>query len=241
MEDFTIDLRNSGERATDSALWLRNGGGKSSILNLFFALVRPGRREFLGAKAEARKRRLEDYILPEDRSVVACEWELDDQGGRLDFSDGPDIYLTGVFYERRTGVGEEDRLRRLFFATRTSADGVRLRLEDLPLFAVSPEGTRARRTLTGFRAEWMELRGRYPQLEVSATDNQQEWAELLENAGIDPELFGYQVRMNQREGAADELFRFDEHEKFVDFLLELALDPSQSERVRRNVEHIGGN
>ena len=133
LDDFTIDLRDADGRATDSTLWLRNGGGKSSILTLFFALLRPDRREFLGAKAEARKRRLDDYILRDDRSVVACEWELD-HGDRLDFSGETQRYITGVFYEWRTGPAEEDRLRRLFFAARPSPDDPRLTLEGIPLF-----------------------------------------------------------------------------------------------------------
>jgi hypothetical protein len=234
LDDFTIDLRDADGRATDSTLWLRNGGGKSSILTLFFALLRPDRREFLGAKAEARKRRLDDYILRDDRSVVACEWELD-HGDRLDFSGETQRYITGVFYEWRTGPAEEDRLRRLFFAARPSPDDPRLTLEGIPLFIAGNNGRANRRNLAGFRAEWMALRELNPHLEVSSTENQREWADVLENAGIDPELFGYQIRMNQREGGADELFRFDDHEKFVDFLLELALDPSMGECVGRNV------
>src|SRR5262249_46690108 len=56
--DLVLDFRDSVGRATDATLWLRNGGGKSSLLNLFFALVRPDRREFLGNRAEAKQRRL---------------------------------------------------------------------------------------------------------------------------------------------------------------------------------------
>lgn len=83
MDDLVLDLRNRDSVAMDSTLWLRNGGGKSSILNLFFALLRPDRREFLGGKAEAKKRRLEDYVLPEDRAVVVCEWEIDTVPGQI--------------------------------------------------------------------------------------------------------------------------------------------------------------
>ena len=235
LDDFTLDLRDASGRATDSTLWLRNGGGKSSILNLFFALVRPDRREFLGKTAEARKRTLDDYIQRDDRSAVICEWELDHGAGQLDFGEEGERYLTGVFYEWRTGPAEDERLRRLFFAARPSSIDTRLTLEGLPLFVPGPDGPRGRRNLSGFRSEWMALRDLYPQLEVSATEHQREWADILENAGIDPELFGYQIRMNQREGAVDELFRFDEHEKFIDFLLELALDPAMGQSVGRNV------
>jgi len=234
-DDLVLDLCDADGRATDSTLWLRNGGGKSSVLNLLFGLIRPGRRDFLGGKAEARKRRIEDYVDTRDHGVVAAEWELDGADG-LDLEGEPLRYLTGVFLEWRTGRSEDDtRLRRLFFAGRVSASSPRLDIESLPLFTEHGEGRRGRRTLASFRQEWMGLRGTHPHLELAQTENQREWSELLDEAGIDPELFAYQVRMNLREGGVDELFRFAEPEQFVDFLIELALNPALGEGVSRNV------
>ena len=232
MRDFLLDLRDAQGRATDSTLWLRNGGGKSSLLNLFFALVRPDKREFMGGKDE---KRLEDYVRPNDHSVVVGEWELD-ASGTLALSDEPSRFLTGVFYEYRTaGASDDGRLRRLFFAARCSAEDPRVGLEGLPLFFQGADGGKVRRTLTSFRAEWMALRDLYPHLEMLLTENQKDWAESLESAGIDPELFKYQIRMNEREGGVAEIFRFTEHEEFIDFLIELALEPSTGERAIRNV------
>jgi hypothetical protein len=232
MRDFLLDLRDAQGRATDSTLWLRNGGGKSSLLNLFFALVRPDKREFMGGKDE---KRLEDYVRPSDHSVVLCEWELD-ASGTLAFSDEPSRFLTGVFYEYRTaGASDDGRLRRLFFAARCSAEDPRVTLEGLPLFFRGADGGNVRRTLTSFRAEWTALRDLYPHLEMRFTENQRDWEESLEGAGIDPELFKYQIRMNEREGGVAEIFRFTEHEEFIDFLIELALEPSTGERAVRNV------
>src|SRR5947209_1865971 len=82
-EDLVLDFRDGDGRATDSTLWLRNGGGKTSILNLFFAGVRPSRREFLGTKADT-KRELHEYVKDNDHAVVAYEWELDGKPGQLD-------------------------------------------------------------------------------------------------------------------------------------------------------------
>src|SRR4051812_29435263 len=48
MDDLLLSFQGPDGRAIDSTLWLRNGGGKSSILNLFFAIVRPHKGEFLG-------------------------------------------------------------------------------------------------------------------------------------------------------------------------------------------------
>lgn len=209
-DDLIFDFRDASGHATDTTIWLRNGGGKSSVLNLFFALVRPDRRDFLGGKAEARRRSLDDYILADDRAVVACEWELDHSAGRLNLEEEPGILLTGVFYEWRAGAASDDtRLRRLFLGCRPSTFDSRVTLAGLPLFVNSENGRRKRRTLAAFRQEWLALRDAYPHLEVFATENQREWSEFLDLAGIDPELFVYQIKMNQREGAVDELFRFD--------------------------------
>jgi hypothetical protein len=229
MDDLLLSFQGPDGRAIDSTLWLRNGGGKSSILNLFFAILRPHKGEFLGGKAEAKLRSLNDYVLPSDRAVAAAEWQLDPAVDSLGLES--ERFITGVFYERRDGSGD---LRRLFFSCRVAAEHPDSTIENLPLYTAS-NGTRTRRTLGAFRESWRSLRDRVPHLNVGDTENQREWQEVLEAARIDPELFSYQVRMNQREGGADELFRFAEAEDFIDFLLALALDPALGDRVGKNI------
>ncbi len=229
MNDLVLNFQGPDGLATDSTLWLRNGGGKSSILNLFFAIVRPHKGEFLGGKAEAKQRSLNDYVLPSDRAVAAAEWQLDPAADSLSLES--ERFVTGVFYERREGSGD---LRRLFFSTRVAPEHPESTLEQLPLYAAK-NGTRSRRTLGAFREAWRSLRDRAPHLSVGDTENQREWQEVMEAARIDPELFSYQVRMNQREGGADELFRFAEAEDFIDFLLALALEPALGDRVGKNI------
>ena len=111
MDDLTLDFLDAQGKPTDSTIWLRNGGGKSSILNLFFAIMRTGRREFLGGKADSKQRRLEDYILPNDRGVVVAEWELDVASDTLEFAREPGSFLTGVFYERRAATEPSPSVR----------------------------------------------------------------------------------------------------------------------------------
>jgi hypothetical protein len=229
MDDLLLTFQGPDGRAQDSTLWLRNGGGKSSILNLFFAILRPHKGEFLGGKAEAKQRSLNDYVLSNDRAVAAAEWQLDPATDSLGLES--ERLITGVFYERRDGSSE---LRRLFFSCRVAPQHPEATLEHLPLYTAS-NGARSRRTLGAFREAWRSLRDRAPHLNVGDTENQREWQEVLEAARIDPELFSYQVRMNQREGGADELFRFAEAEDFIDFLLALALDPALGDRVGRNI------
>jgi hypothetical protein len=230
--DLVLDFRDAAGHATDATLWLRNGGGKSSLLNLFFALVRPDRREFLGNRAEAKQRRLEDYVLSRDRGLVVGEWELDTGGNGVP---EPAAYLTGVFYEWGGASGADaGQLKRLFFAGKRGAG---LSIDQLPIVVEGNgySGKPTRRSMTAFRAELAELREREPDLEVFWTTTNREWTEHLVSVGIDPELFTYQIRMNQREGAADEVFRFVDHDQFVDFLLGLALDPALGDGVTANI------
>jgi hypothetical protein len=228
--DLVLDFRDPSGFATDATLWLRNGGGKSSLLNLFFALVRPDRREFLGNRAEAKQRRLEDYVLPRDRGVVVAEWALDSGGNG---GPGPG-YLTGVFYEwGGSGGADAGQLKRLFFAGHSGP--LRFALDQLPLVTETGDGKLVRRSMAAFRQELATLRDGEPDLQLFWATTNREWTEHLISIGIDPELFTYQIRMNQREGGADEVFRFADHDQFVDFLLGLALDPALGDGVTANI------
>ena len=233
-DDVTLNFQDHQGRATDSTLWLRNGGGKSSLLNLFFAVVRPDKREFLGGKAEAKRRKLEDYVQDADRAVVICEWEADAERDSLGLPGAGERLLTGVFYEWRSG-GAAD-LRRLYFGCRIAPEHAELTLDGLPLYRMEQGKKKARRHMSAFKQHWSELRDAQPHLSIFSTEQQVEWAEWLSAARIDPDLFSYQVRMNHREGGADDLFRFDEPEQFVNFLLDLVLDPKHAEAVRKNIE-----
>ena len=233
MQDLTLNLCDQSGVPSDSTIWLRNGGGKSSILSLFFALPRPNRRDFLGSKADAKQRRLEDYILTNDRSVVAAEWTLDLQELGESEVEIP-RFLTGVFYE--FSGGNRDSLRRLFFCARVSDAVEETLVPTLPIDMTTPEGGRVRRTLMSFRQNWHVLRDAHPGLQFYCTENQTEWSEKLQSAGIDPGLFGYQLIMNSREGGADELFRFNSPDDFIDFLLELTVDSTKADGITENLE-----
>ena len=230
-DDVTLDFTDRQGRPTNSVLWLRNGGGKSSLLSLFFASVRPGRRDFLGQRADEKVRRIEDYVGPRDHGVVVCEWELDTD--RSLFEDSGPKYLSGVFYERKEvdddGQGE---VATLYFATLVSATEPELTLDGLPLYGQQDNG-KSRRTLSGFRRRLRQLDRQYPGLNVFVEDrNQRKFQEELASHGIDPEVFFYQIRMNEREGGVSERFSFAEDEDFVDFLLEMAFDQQYAQQIR---------
>lgn len=232
-EDVELDFRDPAARPLDSVIWLRNGGGKSSLLNLLFAVIRTDRRDFLGGRADSRQRSIEDYILPDDTGMVAIEWVLDASADELLNDEVGERVVTGVFYERRRE--REQQLRRLFFTLRCIEGQPETQLEGLPFAEEETEGGR-RRTLHGFKQALQQLQERLGQRVVSFTDTQRQWQDNLDELGLDPDLFRYQLRMNLREGGADELFRFANDNEFVDFLLELTVDPTHSEEVGENIE-----
>jgi chromosome segregation ATPase len=233
--DVTLDFVDRHGRPTNSVLWLRNGGGKTSLLSLFFAGVRPNKKEFLGQRAEEKIRRLEDYVGPHDHGVVVCEWELDSQRGLFD--DAAPLYLSGVFYQRRESDGNngENDIDRLFFAALVSGTEAQLTLEGLPLITDQGSGPK-RTTLAGFRRRLRQLDQAQPNHGIFVEDkNQYKFEEELISRGIDPLVFAYQIEMNEREGGVTQLFSFASDEDFADFLLKMTFDPQHARQVREQL------
>jgi hypothetical protein len=230
-DDVILDFTDRDGHPTNSIVWLRNGGGKTSLLSLLFAGIRTNKRDFLGQRADEKVRRLSDYVGRNDHGVVVCEWELDAEHGLFD--DSRAQYLSGVFYQRRDadGSGEPD-VERLFFATLVSSKTAELTLEGLPVFA-HELGEKRRRTLNGFRRSLRQLERDHPDHGVFIEDKTQgRFEEELASRGIDPEVFFYQIRMNEREGGVSERFSFAEDEDFIDFLLEMTFDQRHARQVR---------
>ena|SRR5438094_1187140 len=71
-EDVTLNFLNRAGKPSNSIVWLRNGGGKTSLLSLFFAGIRPNQRDFLGKRAEEGVRSIDDYVTSRDQGVVCA-------------------------------------------------------------------------------------------------------------------------------------------------------------------------
>ena len=95
--DLTIPLCDPQGTPVDSLLWLANGGGKTSLLSLLFALVLPLRRDFMGA--DDQERALEEYVQKGDTSHVVIEWVDLDSGGLPGFDATLPRLVTGMVHE----------------------------------------------------------------------------------------------------------------------------------------------
>lgn len=222
--DLMVELTDVAGDPTDSIVWLRNGAGKTTMLSLLLALIRPGRRDFLAHKTKNRS--LEDLILSGDTAHVVAEWV------------GPDgqLLLTGAVYEwdgRTRPVdynsrGGKDRLRRSWWCISPDPDIDGATLDTLPFTF---------RTGGGFDRERFcsHISGLAVQGVNAVVVNQTigEWHAALRERRFDPGLFEYFLLVNAAEGGIDGLFaEIDSPGKFVRYLLRFVGNHEQIEPVR---------
>ncbi len=212
--DVTLDLADGRGRPLDSIVWLRNGGGKSTIMALVGALIRPHRNDFLSASEHRNDagRQLEDYVLGSDTAHVAVEWGEAD-GRRL---------VTGAVYEWTDRVqptdptASHDRLVQRWYSF--LPDGDRAELGRLPIKV----GGRA----TQLEAFCSAIRALPPTAEPVVARVRPEWERTLNSRGIDPDLWRTILEMNESEGGIEHQFLFSTPDEFVHYLLRLIIDPA---------------
>jgi hypothetical protein len=222
---LTLDFTDVEHHPLDTIVWLRNGGGKTSLLSLLFSLFLPNRRDFLGARDD--RKALGDYVLSGDTAHVLCEWET---------PYGP--LVTAAVHEwpeRRRPTEHENHAGELvtrFYLFRPTP-GV-LTFDERPLRDESSK----RRSLEAYVRELRAIGRSHPMADLVVASNGAEWKQALLERGIDPAVFRYQKEMNKGEGAIDEQFRFSTGEAFVNFLIDMAVDPDASESVSSRMTQL---
>src|SRR6266571_896257 len=229
---LTLDLRDAAGHAVGSVIWAENSTGKSSLLSLFFSTYRPSQRLFLGKQAESKARELGDYLRDRDLGFVVTEWDItDDRAEASLLADGPrEVLLVGQALSWKGLDKSTGDLRRRFFTLRP---GRHVSFDTLPILGLGEP-------VSSFEAfgDWLDAQHKaQPRLAIVHTTNQTEWREHLESNHLDPELFTFQLRMNEREGGINNLF--NELKRDADFIhefLKLGFDPATATEVRKNLD-----
>lgn len=226
-----IDLLDGNlERALDTILWLVNGGGKTVLIRLLFSVLRPDRVHQIGIEDQLpdgrvgrrghRINHLGGYVLPTDTAHVILEWRLTDRGHIAT----PRRLVTGLVAAWRAGraTGELSNLRRVWY-TVNSDDGA-LGADDLVLSIDEHRVplNRFRDSLDRMARTDPPGRGRRPL--VRAFDVQEDWLRHLDDLGLDPSIFGYELTMNRGESSANNLLSFVSDREFIGFLLRTIID-----------------
>ncbi|MGV8847385.1 hypothetical protein [Tessaracoccus sp.] len=235
--DLTLDLTSpdgADRIPDDSVVWLRNGGGKSSLLSLFYALLLPREQDFMSRTV---KRYLTDYVGTGDTSHTVAVWH---PATRSSLLGGPEqVLVTGAVYEwvdQHRPVDAEksrDRLNMQFYAF-YAVPGV-LDESNLPFEDENGQPLR----LGPFVAALKERAvNNLAALDLVVTDKQYKWAAELGNRGLDPDIFRTQKTMNHVEGGVEDLFKFASAREFIDFLLDLTVAPGAATSVAERLSGI---
>ncbi|MCY0933856.1 hypothetical protein [Streptomyces sp. H34-S4] len=200
--------------AVDAILWLRNGGGKSSLMSLFFSLLLPRKDDFIGHK---KNKSLADYVPDAQVSHVVLEWE---DSAR---PEAGAVLVTGGVYQWKDGQKPADvksgweRLERSWYIFRPQPGG--LEMDSLPLRGETGQVSR-----TAFLRALQQANKEERRLRLVIAEEQYDWSDQLASHGLDPQIVKMQKRMNQDEGGITDLFQFPSCEDFIDFLIEMVVD-----------------
>jgi len=210
---LTIDLRNPKGDPQDSVIWLRNGGGKTTLISLLYSVVVPRVSDFLGMRTQ-KNARLEDFLHPNEVGVVAIEWLLPGGGGRR---------VIG-----QIAVSTAREFKRWFFSF---AETATFSFDSLPVLGLAtPAGS-----MDKFLDALKDAMKFNPSMELVLLQGQNEWVDHLDKIGLDSELFKTHIVMNSQEGGAADIFKIKMPEDFVRKFLELAYDDSSSEELEKSL------
>ena len=225
---FEISCIGASGAPEDAVVWLENGGGKTVFLALLFHVLRPDKAPLIGGDEQSqrsggRRADIGDFVLTGDVAHAVCEWVDADSGDRL---------ITGMVAERRGTT-----VPRTWYLLKVR-DGA-ASLDDL-IFDVDGRRVPSARYIESLEqlASRAGKIGRRNRVEMSKTSVQREWFDVLANHDLDPALFEYQVRMNRSEGGATALFRFPSAERFVEFFLQLTLNPDTVTAVSEELDRV---
>ena len=236
--DLTLNLTapaGDSPAPQDSVIWLRNGGGKSSILSLLYAQLLPRAYDFMGRTVQ---RSLTDYVDSGDTAHVIALWQPGNTT-RSPSGEPGNALVTGAVHEwadlRRPAqaAASRDRLSTCFYAFHVVPSV--LDLTTLPFTDVSGRPRRLTSFLETLR-EQVRPYARHANLAV--TDKQHVWTKALVDRHLDPEIFRTQKQMNHVEGGVEDLFKFPAAKDFIDFLLDLTTQPDAADSVAKRLASV---
>ncbi|NHI92056.1 MAG: hypothetical protein EAX96_06095 [Candidatus Lokiarchaeota archaeon] len=195
MTDLTLDFH----EGASTVIFAKNGTGKSIIIGLTLALIRPSAAEFIkGTEDEPRK--FSDYISSKNPSHVIIEWNHNRENIK-------EFLVTGMIISKK----QSDDIKRDFYSFRYSPESPNhINFTTLPIFEND--------SLTTHKDFIKSLRRmKEQQTQVFNTINR--WLDNLKSNQIDPELIKNQILMNQTEGGQDQLLYFKTDFDFIQFLI----------------------
>ena len=246
-DPLDLELVGADLRLRHTLLWLRNGGGKSSLISLILLLLNPKVGSTLGKTTKGEPKLETDYVLRGETGVVLAEWLPDHP------ADHPAGHPDGQ--DPTAGPGAGERRRHVTFMAMQRGEregkadkgwvGATLPLDVDPaevfelhqLQRLSERGPERGPERRGHSVEALvrrarELQRAHPAWEVVVVANHEpgRWVEHLRGLGIDPGLATLLTRMNVEEGDLAKALTFGSAEEFVTQAARLLAPPEETVR-----------
>lgn len=223
------------KEVSDTLLWLRNGGGKTTLLSLLFAIFRPALNEYLGMLTK-EKRHFRDVVSARGVAIAATEWTVPGAGDL--FGGHEKTRVVGYAAAWPNGEVKADASpKRLLFSFLASPG---MSLQNLPVRG-RPEWAQ---TLDQFR-RWLEakLKDR-PHADAFIADaqgEQRDWEKFLTDRDFDVRGFYTQIKMNLTEGGASkEILSFADDRHFLEMLFEVIVDGQRVSALQEVLAELRG-
>ncbi len=216
--DLTLDL--AGDRADHVVVGLENGGGKSTLLGAVYHVFVPEADQFLPRRAQRRQKkegepkRLEHYVPGGDPTHFVVELEAPSREGALPMAIGPRL-LVGACLWKPAGSTSATPVNEFFWSARSVTPELTLRHLGLR----GPGG----RLLDHreFERRLKQLREEQPSARVNVETGKELWRRHLnDELRVDVEYVRqFLLRMNEDEGAADQVFTYASSRSFLNSLV----------------------
>jgi hypothetical protein len=231
--DLTLDL--AGERADHLVIGLENGGGKSTLLGAVYHVFVPEADQFLPRRAQRRQhkegelKRLEQYIPGGDPTHFVVEVEAPAPNGVLPMFSAPRL-LVGACLWKPAGSPSSAPASEFFWSALSVAPELSLR----ELGMRGPGGRLLE--FREFKAKLKQMRADLPAAQITVEEGKGAWEVHLRNLGIDVEYVRqFLLRMNEDEGAADQVFTYASSRAFLNSLVGVVGDSAAIEQLK---EHL---
>lgn len=213
-ENMTLDFvdEHTGKVASDCIVNGENGGGKTTILSMFFTLLRPHKEQFI-QRLQKKNHHFDEYIKSTPGLILA---ELVHHR-----EDGVETYILGQYMMMKSD-GESYRE---FFYLPGSIDGNAFdrvpsigrgtldRKEDIRAF-ISGHGS------------------------VFSTQDQSDWEAKLEGLGFDYKQIAAQIQFCRSEGGIDAFADFKSERQFLEVLFDLTMQSDDVDQVGRQLNKV---
>ncbi|MFT5699827.1 MAG: hypothetical protein ACI8ZB_002693 [Desulforhopalus sp.] len=213
-----IPVFRQGGQADHGVLFAANGTCKTTLLSFILSVFCPGRQRFVQNLQSGGDKSLEQYLIAGRPALVLIDLVINRQSTLFEANPVDHLVLGQLLYRHRS---MPDKVERHFFIAESADffDEIRTKWDEL---------------LTGEQPYRVVRDFMLPR--IQQTTSQKEWADKLEQLGLDPWLIDRQVDFARTEGGIKDAFKFASELDFLSFFLGCVTDLEAATTLRERID-----